>query len=102
MQDDVTDGVKALIDQHLADPHHVCILGGSYGGYAALAGAAFTPDLYSCAISINGVFDLPLIRHTKKSTRAGSQTPRCIGVSTSARPSIPRSWQPHRTAIRFT
>ena len=62
MQDDVTDGVKAMIDQHLADPHRVCILGGSYGGYAALAGAAFTPDLYSCAISINGVFDLPLMQ----------------------------------------
>jgi dipeptidyl aminopeptidase/acylaminoacyl peptidase len=62
MQDDVTDGVKAMIDQHLADPHRVCILGGSYGGYAALAGAAFTPDLYACAISINGVFDLPLMQ----------------------------------------
>jgi dipeptidyl aminopeptidase/acylaminoacyl peptidase len=62
MQDDVTDGVKAMIDQHLADPHRVCILGASYGGYAALAGAAFTPDLYSCAISVNGVFDLPLMQ----------------------------------------
>ncbi|HEY2145653.1 MAG TPA: prolyl oligopeptidase family serine peptidase, partial [Steroidobacteraceae bacterium] len=62
MQDDVTDGVKAMIDQHLADPHRVCIAGGSYGGYAALAGAAFTPDLYACAISINGVFDLPLLQ----------------------------------------
>jgi dipeptidyl aminopeptidase/acylaminoacyl peptidase len=62
MQDDVTDGVKAMIDQKLADPHRVCIAGGSYGGYAALAGAAFTPDLYACAISINGVFDLPLLQ----------------------------------------
>jgi dipeptidyl aminopeptidase/acylaminoacyl peptidase len=62
MQDDVTDGVKAMIDQHLADPHHVCIFGWSYGGYAALAGAAFTPDLYGCAISINGVFDLPMMQ----------------------------------------
>jgi pimeloyl-ACP methyl ester carboxylesterase len=58
MQDDVTDGVKAMIDQKLADPRRVCIAGASYGGYAALAGAAFTPDLYACAISINGVFDL--------------------------------------------
>jgi dipeptidyl aminopeptidase/acylaminoacyl peptidase len=61
MQDDVTDGVKAMIDQHLADPQRVCILGWSYGGYAALAGAAFTPELYKCAISINGVFDLPMM-----------------------------------------
>jgi dipeptidyl aminopeptidase/acylaminoacyl peptidase len=59
MQDDVTDGVKAMIDQKLADPRRICIAGGSYGGYAALAGAAFTPDLYACAISFNGVFDLP-------------------------------------------
>jgi dipeptidyl aminopeptidase/acylaminoacyl peptidase len=58
MQDDVTDGVKALIDQGIADPHHVCIVGASYGGYSALAGAAFTPTLYRCAVSINGLSDL--------------------------------------------
>jgi dipeptidyl aminopeptidase/acylaminoacyl peptidase len=59
MQDDVTDGVKALIDQGIADPKRVCIVGASYGGYAALAGAAFTPDLYACAVSVAGVSDLP-------------------------------------------
>ena len=58
MQDDVTDGVHAMIDQGIADPHRICIVGASYGGYAALAGAAFTPELYACAISINGVSDL--------------------------------------------
>jgi dipeptidyl aminopeptidase/acylaminoacyl peptidase len=42
----------------IADPHRVCIVGMSYGGYAALAGAAFTPDLYTCAASVNGVSDL--------------------------------------------
>ncbi|HEY2676509.1 MAG TPA: alpha/beta fold hydrolase [Steroidobacteraceae bacterium] len=62
MQDDVTDGVKAMIDQHLADPHRICIVGAGYGGYAALAGAAFTPSLYACAVSINGLFDLPLFQ----------------------------------------
>jgi len=61
MQDDVTDGVRAMIDQGVADPHRVCIVGASYGGYAALAGAAFTPDLYSCAVSISGVTDLPAL-----------------------------------------
>lgn len=61
MQDDVTDGVMAMIAKDLADPHRICIVGWSYGGYAALAGAAFTPGLYACAISINGVFDLPLM-----------------------------------------
>jgi dipeptidyl aminopeptidase/acylaminoacyl peptidase len=59
MQDDVTDGVKAMIEQGVADSKRVCIVGWSYGGYAALAGAAFTPDLYRCVVSINGVSDLP-------------------------------------------
>ena len=61
MQDDVTDGVRAMIAQGIADPHRICIVGFSYGGYAALAGAAFTPDLYSCAASISGVSDLPAL-----------------------------------------
>jgi dipeptidyl aminopeptidase/acylaminoacyl peptidase len=58
MQDDVTDGVRAMFDQGIADPQRVCIVGFSYGGYAALAGAAFTPALYRCAASVNGVSDL--------------------------------------------
>ena len=59
MQDDVTDGVRALIEKGVADPKRVCIVGWSYGGYAALAGATFTPDMYACAVSIAGVSDLP-------------------------------------------
>ncbi|MEJ0042064.1 MAG: prolyl oligopeptidase family serine peptidase [Rhizomicrobium sp.] len=58
MQDDITDGVKALIADGTADPKRICIVGASYGGYAALAGATFTPDLYACAASISGVADL--------------------------------------------
>jgi dipeptidyl aminopeptidase/acylaminoacyl peptidase len=58
MQDDLTDGVKALVDQGVADPARICIVGASYGGYAALAGAALTPDLYKCAVSIAGISDL--------------------------------------------
>ncbi len=59
MQDDLSDGVRAMIAQGVADPARVCIVGASYGGYAALAGAAFTPELYACAVSINGVSNLP-------------------------------------------
>lgn len=60
MQDDVTDGVRAIVAQQLADPARVCIVGTSpYGGYVALAGAAFTPELYACVVSINGLSDLP-------------------------------------------
>jgi dipeptidyl aminopeptidase/acylaminoacyl peptidase len=58
MQHDLTDGVAALISAGIADPQRVCIVGASYGGYAALAGAAFTPELYRCAAAIAGVADL--------------------------------------------
>ncbi len=61
MQDDVTDGVRALIERGIADPKRICIAGWSYGGYSALAGAAFTPELYACAASIAGVSDLPIM-----------------------------------------
>ena len=58
MQNDLTDGVNWLIDSGLVDSKRVAILGGSYGGYAALAGAAFTPDLYACAVDIVGPSNL--------------------------------------------
>ncbi|MGA6974202.1 MAG: alpha/beta fold hydrolase, partial [Candidatus Binatus sp.] len=58
MQNDLTDGVKWAVGQGIADPHRVGIFGGSYGGYAALAGAAFTPDLYRCAIDECGPSNL--------------------------------------------
>jgi dipeptidyl aminopeptidase/acylaminoacyl peptidase len=64
MQDDLTDGVSHLAAQGLIDPDRVCIFGASYGGYAALAGAALTPDLYKCAISMSGVSGLrDFLRH---------------------------------------
>jgi dipeptidyl aminopeptidase/acylaminoacyl peptidase len=59
MQDDITDGVNALIRTGRADPSRICIIGASYGGYAALAGGAFTPDLYRCVAAIAPVTDLP-------------------------------------------
>lgn len=58
MQDDLTDGVRWLIAQGIADPKRVAIYGGSYGGYAALAGLAFTPDLYACGVSYVGPSNL--------------------------------------------
>lgn len=58
MQDDLTDAVELLVKQKLIDPQRICIVGASYGGYAALAGGAFTPDLYRCVVSINGVSDI--------------------------------------------
>jgi len=52
MQDDITWGVKHLVQQGIVDPKRVGIMGGSYGGYATLAGVAFTPDLYAAAVAI--------------------------------------------------
>ncbi|HWH80862.1 MAG TPA: S9 family peptidase [Burkholderiaceae bacterium] len=58
MQDDVTDGVQWLIRQGIADPKRVGIYGGSYGGYATLAGVTYTPDLYAAAVDYVGVSNL--------------------------------------------
>ena len=65
MQDDLTDGVAWAIAHGYADPSRVCIYGASYGGYAALAGAVFTPDLYCCAVNYVGVSDLKFIANWK-------------------------------------
>jgi dipeptidyl aminopeptidase/acylaminoacyl peptidase len=58
MQDDVSDGVKFVVEQGIADPKRVGIYGGSYGGYAVLAGLAFTPELYACGVDYVGVSNL--------------------------------------------
>jgi dipeptidyl aminopeptidase/acylaminoacyl peptidase len=58
MQDDVSDAVAHFAGRGMIDPQRVCIVGASYGGYAALAGGAFTPELYRCVVSINGIADL--------------------------------------------
>lgn len=58
MQDDLTDGVNWAVEQGYADADRVAIFGGSYGGYAALAGVTFTPNLYAAAVSIVGASDL--------------------------------------------
>jgi dipeptidyl aminopeptidase/acylaminoacyl peptidase len=54
MQHDLTDAAKWLVDQGLADPKRLAICGGSYGGYATLAGVTFTPDLYAAAVDLVG------------------------------------------------
>ncbi|WP_440903059.1 alpha/beta hydrolase family protein [Catenovulum sp. SX2] len=67
MQDDVEDGTRWLIKQGIADPQKICIVGSSYGGYAALMGTVKTPDLYQCAISYAGISDIEkLVKSHKK------------------------------------
>lgn len=61
MQDDVTDATRWAIDQGIADAKRICIMGTSYGGYAALEGATKEPGLYRCAIGIAGIYDLRLL-----------------------------------------
>lgn len=64
MQDDITDATKWAIAEGIADPARICIIGASYGGYAAMQGVVKEPDLYKCAINFVGVTDLTL--HGKK------------------------------------
>ncbi len=58
MQDDITEGVEWLIGQGIANPKRIAIYGGSYGGYAVLAGLTLTPKLYACGIDYVGVSNL--------------------------------------------
>jgi dipeptidyl aminopeptidase/acylaminoacyl peptidase len=58
MHDDLVDAVRWAVDRGIADPSRLAIYGGSYGGYAALAGATLTPDLFRCAVAIVGPSNL--------------------------------------------
>jgi len=62
MQDDVTDATRWAIEQGIADPDRICIMGGSYGGYATLMGMIREPELYRCGVGIVGVYDLVWFR----------------------------------------
>ncbi len=68
MQDDISDGVAALVKNGYADANRICIAGASYGGYAALAGGAYTPDLYRCVIAVAPVTDLPYMLYHERAT----------------------------------
>lgn len=67
MQHDVEDGTRWAIEQGIADPDRICIVGASYGGYAALMEAARTSDLYACVVSFAGVTDVEsLVKSTRR------------------------------------
>ncbi|WP_426336502.1 alpha/beta fold hydrolase [Pseudoduganella sp. R-31] len=61
MQDDIADSVKWAVDKGIADPGRVCIMGGSYGGYATLMGLVNDPGVYRCGIAYAAVTDIPLL-----------------------------------------
>ena len=79
MQDDITDGTQWLIENGYANADRVGIIGASYGGYAALMGAVKTPDLFTCAIAINGVSSLSQVIEDEKDYIDGKYRTRHIG-----------------------
>jgi dipeptidyl aminopeptidase/acylaminoacyl peptidase len=78
MQTDLSDGVRMLVTDGIIDPRRVCIVGASYGGYAALAGVAFDTGVYRCAVSVAGVSNLHdmLVWVRENQSRSDSSTMR--------------------------
>jgi dienelactone hydrolase len=71
IQDDITDGVKAMIAQNLADKDKVCIYGASFGGYSALMNPLRNPGMYKCAIGYAGVYDLAIVNEEENDSKQG-------------------------------
>lgn len=95
MQSDLSDGVKYLADAGVVDPARVCIVGSSYGGYAALAGMTLDEGVYRCAVAVSGVSDLTAFLATER--RQGGRArfnsglrywQRFMGVSSDDDPSL--------------
>jgi len=80
MQRDVVDATKWVIEQGISDPDRVCIIGASYGGYAALMGIIKDPDLYACAISVNGVTDIAALKRYDRNTIGGRAWIKSMGL----------------------
>ncbi len=81
MQEDVEDGMRWMLEKGYADPDKTCIAGWSYGGYAALMGAAKTPDLYKCSIAIAALSDIPeAIQDAKKYRNGEARAERTFGT----------------------
>ena len=75
MQTDLSDGLRYLAAQGIADPKRACIVGASYGGYAALAGVAIQSDIYRCAVAVAGVSDpANFIRWVKRKESYGDKS----------------------------
>ena len=83
MQQDVTDATRWMIEEGIADPERICIVGWSYGGYSAAMGAIQEPDLYQCAVSINGVLNLPRLMSDDKKYIGGRAWTQHMGLSES-------------------
>jgi dipeptidyl aminopeptidase/acylaminoacyl peptidase len=73
MQSDISDGLGELIRQGIVDSKRACIMGGSYGGYAALAGVTLQHGLYRCSVAVAGVSDLARMVQTDIRQRGGNE-----------------------------
>jgi len=94
MQDDVTDATHWLIDKGMADPSRICIVGSSYGGYAALMGTIKEPGLYQCAVSVNGVTNLPRLKENDRGYIGGRAWIKNMGLKDASDKSV----SPHHRA----
>jgi dipeptidyl aminopeptidase/acylaminoacyl peptidase len=94
MQTDLSDGVRYLAREGIADPARVCIVGASYGGYAALAGATLDASVYRCAVAVAGIADLPSFLTWLREQGPGRASDalrfidRYLGVSSPADPAL--------------
>jgi dipeptidyl aminopeptidase/acylaminoacyl peptidase len=80
MQDDLTDGARWLVEEGIADPDRMCIVGWSYGGYAAAMGLIKTPKLFNCGVSINGVLNLPRLIQDDQKYSGGREWSKSVGL----------------------
>ena len=97
MQDDVDAGAAWLVEEGIADPERICIVGWSYGGYAAAMGLINSPELYRCGVGINGVYNLPQIIADGNRFVAGTTWTRHIGLDGERA----RGVSPHHQAERI-
>lgn len=101
MQTDISDGVAALAKRGIVDPDRACIVGASYGGYAALAGVTLQWGLYRCAVAVNGVSDLARFLESLRGDRrlaAWRQIKRLLGVESESDASLDERSPAHLAA----
>ncbi|WP_336986204.1 alpha/beta hydrolase family protein [Altererythrobacter aquiaggeris] len=100
MQTDVSDGLKALAAKGIIDPKRACVVGASYGGYVALAGVTLQNGIYRCAVSVNGVADIPKLYSTEKNQRGRNLFARITLIEEFGPEDLHRSISPRHQAER--
>lgn len=86
IQMDIIDGIKSLVDKGVADPNRLCVVGASFGGFSAMQSSILAPDLFKCAVALNGAYDLGLlykIGRLKDTKMAKHELTLSLGIFTS-------------------